>query len=329
MSISDTVTKLQYIIDCTIAVSRDKVNNYLRELRYHCRKAAAETPAHMQEASKVIKSSIEELRGLGKDHSDLCRASFAYSDEHQNLLTGLINATTSIRSDSHWGMVQHYIGRLGMWHRKAVVLMCFERKYPHIIEGASCELLQLPSPVNYPEPDGKTNVWSALGRMLPANRQNERASIHERLLSLEFIEVEKKFAKQYSDRKLTLSVHAETYLADHFHLHKMKFVERVKYIGCSKASCYCCSLYLRHHPICWVDRPCHGNLWPRWSPPSMPVDGEMDEVKAKHNLSVLNRMIADIRTEFLGQIEERIPRRQFKPDSSTAGSLRLPENNFS
>ncbi|KAF2722747.1 hypothetical protein K431DRAFT_203958, partial [Polychaeton citri CBS 116435] len=211
--------------------------------------------------------------------------------------------------------VRHFIHRLGMWRRKLDVIIAFARQYPHLVDDATCEWLDLPSPVNYPKPDAKTNLWSALGRMLPKEAIDEKADVYSHLTAQRVIDVREDFAKAYNNRASKLPVHAEVRLAEHFHSNSLQFVERIKYVGCSKPSCYCCSLYLRYHPGNFVLRPCHGNVWPRWNPPLM--SAPKGSVEAKHNRDVLNKMIAHIRRDFFYQIDQLRSRTTNPPDSSS------------
>jgi hypothetical protein len=205
-----------------------------------------------------------------------------------------------------------------MWHRKAAILTTFSSTFPHILDEATCQHLKLPKPARLPEADAKTHLTGALKRMLPVDQQHRVVELHNVLTDLRGFDMEASFLDTFQNQGANLKVHAEVFLAEHFCSNKMTYLENDKYLGCSKASCYCCSLYLRYHPDNLVVRPSHGNVWRTWCPPLMAV--EMRGVQAKHNLDLMNKVIAHLRRDVLGEIEMKMPRWNRVPDSSSAVS---------
>lgn len=193
--------------------------------------------------------------------------------------------------------------------------MDFARQHHELLENHTCEFLALPSPLNLPEADLQTNLRSALKRMLPANEQSRAKDLYESLTNLRVLDIEESFVKAYSDASVSLPVHAELFLMEHFHAKRLRFVAGDKYIGCSKPSCYCCSLYMRYHPGNFVVRRSHGNIWPRWSPP---LSYQLDSAeKFKLNLDVMNQVIAHLRRDVIEEIENRAEKRRWPPDSTS------------
>ena len=161
----------------------------------------------------------------------------------------------------------------------------------------------------------KADISSALKRMLPAGEQQLAASIHEQLSGLRLFDIPSVFHENITKDGLTGRVHAELFLLEHFYLNKFQFLMREKYVGCSKPSCYCCSLYMRYHPGNVAMRPAHNNVSMKWIPPL--ISRLDDEPVRKHNLDIMNSMNAYIRRDVREEIDRRLPRREKGPDSTT------------
>jgi hypothetical protein len=265
---------------------------------------------------QIIVEAIHAVLALQDHPSSFCEASLNF--ERCPQLDRVVQAESSITNYSDWAQVRHYLGRIGMWHRKAAILTAFSSNFPHILDEATCQHLELPKPTRLPAADAKTNLTGALKRMLPVDQQHRVTELHNVLTGLRGFDMEGSFLETYQKQKANLKVHAEVFLAEHFCSNKIKYLENDKYLGCSKASCYCCSLYLRYHPDNLVVRPSHGNVWRTWCPPLMAV--ERSGVQEKHNLDLMNKVIAHIRRVVLGEIEMKMPRWNRIPDSSSAVS---------
>lgn len=86
-------------------------------------------------------------------------------------------------------------------------------------------------------------------------------------------------------------VHAEVAVAHIFHTRDLHFARGVRYIGCSKASCFACSAYLTNHPGNFDERPCHGNAWFKWYPPRLSRDDY------KTTSKILRKMVQDMQED--------------------------------
>ncbi|ERS97852.1 hypothetical protein HMPREF1624_06023 [Sporothrix schenckii ATCC 58251] len=113
-------------------------------------------------------------------------------------------------------------------------------------------------------------------------------------------------------------VHAEVQVLEHFHAQRLVWADNGdRYIGCSKAACYCCHLYFRHHPLRPVVPDCHNKVYLKWGPPLLV--GGVAHPGFKEQQTLLNRFIEDVRKDAIEQIRERRGRRPFwQPDSATA-----------
>ena len=147
------------------------------------------------------------------------------------------------------------------------------------------------------------------------DQQDRATEIYNRLTELRDFDIEDAFVGNYSNDKTKTIVHAEVFLMEHFYFNDLHFVGRERYIGCSKRSCYCCSLYTRYHPGNFVMQPAHNNAYVTWCPPLL---SRLDEERErKHNLNIMNQMNAHIRRDVMQEIESRALRREKGPDSTT------------
>jgi hypothetical protein len=114
----------------------------------------------------------------------------------------------------------------------------------------------------------------------------------------------------YCDNNFKPRVHAEVQMLDLFHSKDLKFEESDIFVACSKPACYCCSLYFRHHPLRPVMPASHQTIHKNWRPPDFILGNNTQR-------DILNKMIEDVRTEALHQIDQRRPNAQWHPDSTT------------
>ena len=256
---------------------------------------------------------IESLIRIKGDHWSSCYA--AHQFKQREKLKRLLRSHGSTTERSEWSLVWHFIGRLGCWFGKCQQLALAVYQFPQLLDGATCEFLALPKDMKLPVDHSKADLTSALKRMFPADQQQLVASLYERLSGLRTFDIPDVFRENITKDRLTGRVHAEVFLLEHFYLNKFQFVMREKYVGCSKPSCYCCSLYMRYHPGNVVMRPAHNNVFLKWIPPLI---SRLDEEQArKHNLDIMNSMNAYIRRDVREEIDQRLPHREKGPDSTT------------
>jgi hypothetical protein len=220
-----------------------------------------------------------------------------------------------------WSDLRHYIGRLGSWSKAAKILVRAANRYQDLISGFRVECLESPQPIAAPVADSKTNLDSALGRMLPASETDRLKQIQEIVRNSRVFDISLAFFEAYTDETFRPRVHAEVLVLEHFHHNDLEFVNNDRYVGCSKPSCYCCDLYMKCHPGNFVARASHGNLWLNWRAPILPLDD--GEAAQKHTRDILNSMVKHIRQDALHQIQSRLPRRRKVPDSTTGMSTSL------
>ncbi|KAM0724054.1 hypothetical protein Q7P37_000234 [Cladosporium fusiforme] len=285
------------IADQFLRSNTDKARSYVSSIKRLLKLANQAKLPTLDDETQTVTREIESI--LSSPQDIVATSQALQTLERKNELDTLVRAEDSIRDHSNWAKVRHYVGRMSMWHRKAKILVDFAAAQPQLFASAVCVYLKLPKAVMLPEADAKTNLASALKRMLPATEQHHASLLYEGLMTLRDFDFEEKFIRPYNDRKSNIRVHAELFLAEHFWLNKL-------------------GLYLRYHPGNLVVRPSHGNVWPRWCPPLMA--GTTNESHAKHNLDVMNKVIAHIRRDVLNEIEMRLPRWQRIPDSSSANS---------
>ena len=198
--------------------------------------------------------------------------------------------------ESTWSYVRHYLGRLGSWFRATRNLTKASVEFPGIFGGYEIQTLKTPrTSVCSTSPAECTSFDELVTRALPHyNADYLRAAI-DRALGTRKRELIKVRLEQHKQTNFRPQVHAECLLLDYFHTHGLDFVHEDPYIGCSKPSCYCCDLYIRHHPGNFVARPSHGNIWPKWSFPEV-VKSDHDPASI-HIAGVLSKMLEKMKYE--------------------------------
>ena len=258
-------------------------------------------------------SEIESLICLKDEHWSLCSA--AHRFRQRNKLMRLLRSHDSVEERSPWSSVWHFVGRLGCWFGTCQRLALAVYQFPQLVDGASCEFLALPREMKLPVDHSKADLISALNRMLPASERQLVTSVYEQLSGLRDFDIPEVFRENITKDGLSGRVHAEVFLLEHFYMNRFQFSMREKYVGCSKPSCYCCSLYMRYHPGNVVVRPAHNTVYLKWIPPLI-LQLDEEQVR-KHNLDIMNSMNAYIRRDVREQIDQRLPRREKGPDSTT------------
>ena len=245
------------------------------------------------------------------EHYDLCClcSDFPGSIYDQFLLRKNGQNHTSV-----WSSVRHYIGRLGSWHRAAKLLLRAGSQLPQCFQHVQVKSIENTPITPAPSPDGMTNIHDALRRMIPADQDHVLEELRDCIKQNPFFEsVDENFIERY--RVLEPKVHAEMMVLEHFHQNDLDFVDNCRYIGCSKPSCYCCNLYMVHHPAPLLPRPSHGNIWIKWAPPTSIYNTTV--ATRKYTRDRLDDMIKPIRRALLSQIRSRSARRPRVPDSTT------------
>lgn len=309
-----------------IKFGRKRVETYCEKLAYEAREVmklaqfslAPPTQAQGRSPtdhtpSKDLLDAIQDISNTGKDPEVACKKACAFA--HSLELKRLVDDSVNIDNFSRWGEIQRLISRLTTWHVAMRHVVSFAAKFPELLMDHTCESIRLPEPITLPKSDSKSNLRSALGRMLPKPEGEQITRTYDDLLNFKGYDLENDFAERIGSQKMLLKVHAEVYLMEHFYLNHFEFVYDYKYIGCSKPSCYCCHHYMRNHPGHFVVRKSHGTLWMPWSPPLLSRIEE-DPIR-KHNLSVMNRVVQHIREDVFDSIETQVTRRRRLADSDS------------
>jgi hypothetical protein len=219
----------------------------------------------------------------------------------------------SIRSD--FGMVRHYIGRLGHHFRAADILVSCAPRLMDLLHDFEVRPVPVLAKSTMPPPDDLTKADKILTRMLPANStelehyQQSFADMNSRF------QVFKRFMENYAQQGKNSCVHAEVQVLEHFYAHKMDFAGDDPYIACSKPACFCCLLYFRHHPGHFVEPISHNKIYLNWRPPDFST--LIGIISPNHLRDILNAMNQEIRKEALQQVHRQTAPKAWHPDSIT------------
>lgn len=117
-------------------------------------------------------------------------------------------------------------------------------------------------------------------------------------------------------------IHAELLILDYFWARNLNFKGEERFIGCSKAACYCCYHYIRSHRGRFETRASSNNCYSTWTPPVHDAR-RPDLVEARER--VLIEMTKRMQIDILCQVRNKQGIREYKPDSLTEISSLSPD----
>ena len=244
------------------------------------------------------------------------RCSTAYGLRYHEYFRNLSKNAESDTPERAWYWIRHYIGRLGSWFVAARFLVAIARQNPQLLENFKVIPVNRIGRIATRVLDEDMSIGQALLRTLP-RYNSELIDLRTRTLqSTSSDNLASRFMKNYRDPNSIPRVHAETLMVEHFYFNELHFFGNDRYIGCSKPSCYCCDLYLRHHPGNFETRPCHGNVWVKWCLPFEVDEGDLSKHihAAKMHKRILINIVRDLESRLLSGINEH----EHACDSTTA-----------
>ncbi|QIX02446.1 hypothetical protein AMS68_007963 [Peltaster fructicola] len=280
MSSDRRLKLLREIQDKCLARSTERISNYKDNLRKRISRTSEVTPAD-PELTDDLSTCLDQKQ----TNTELCQ--WAYDFKETALGQRLSSHCAQSVHAQPWLEVQHYIGRLRSWHRAARILVNLSARLGNLLNDITVALIPLPTlplgkgsrkdPPASPPDLGSTLEMICQGLSVEQVKQKLRQALTEHKESEQKLDLESLINKIFKRRATTYDVHPEVAMADYIQRHGLRFLDRYRYIGCSKPSCYCCSLYLREHPLRLATRPSHNRVWMRWCYPLCPEDQNEDE----------------------------------------------------
>lgn len=216
---------------------------------------------------------------------------------------------------STFGMIRHYIGRLGYHFRAVNVLLCCAPRLANLLHDFEVRGVPILPKSTMPPPDQLTRADKILVRMLP-DKSPDLERYQQAFTNMDSrYQVFRRFLENYTEPDLKPCVHAEIQVLEQFYTHGMQFAGDDPFIACSKPACFCCLLYFRNHPGHFVEPTSHNKIYLNWRPPDLStLFGIIDP---NHQRDILNAMTREIRKEALRQIHGRSAPQAWHPDSLT------------
>ena len=233
------------------------------------------------------------------------------SDECRSLQT---RAKQGEPCSSRFESIRHLIGRLNHTMKAVKVVVAASSRIPTLFDEV--QVMRARSPQRSPPPlkPGGPSLDEIVGRMMSA--PTEIANYRDALRDMDHrFHLSESLQKQCSKLTWKPKVHAELILLDMFWTGNLSFVGQDRYIGCSKAACYCCYHYMKEHPGNFFLPACHNNVHLNWKAPDVFDSADSGQIKARED--ILNKMATSVRQEIQAQINERRGPRGRRPDSST------------
>ncbi|RYO03997.1 hypothetical protein AA0121_g12909 [Alternaria tenuissima] len=295
----------------------------IRKYRSHLEPLLQKSVSYLARTKQVVEPGL--LKWLQEwEHTnsllDLCRSAHASRKSNFMRVLGRLSAEPaygSSRDAIHtvFGMIRHYIGRLGYHFRAADTLVSCAPSLLYLLHDY--EVCSVPAPAKsaMPPPDQLTRLDKVLKRMLPANCP-ELELYQQALTDMEARhQLFSRFMDNYARPGRTSCVHAEIQVLEHFYAQDIHFAYDDPYVACGKPACYCCLLYFRHHPKQVVEPVSHNKIYLNWRPPDL--SAPVGSLSANHQRDILNAMNKEIRKEALQQLHGKTARTAWHPDSLT------------
>ncbi|KAK1090959.1 hypothetical protein LTR48_007277, partial [Friedmanniomyces endolithicus] len=205
------------IAESSIKLSKDKIKNYCRELSRRLGTMDG------RNGNGRLLSAVMAVIAVRDPPLEVCPSAMGFPE--LATLDRTIEAATDIRTPTEWSYIRHYLVRLQSWHRKSANVVRFAARYPAVLEGCSCEWLRLPEDAGLPQKDEKTNLLGALKRMVPKDQQERAIQVYESVTSLRNFDFDAAFTESFDGKSLSLAVHAEVFLMEHFYWNELRFLE--------------------------------------------------------------------------------------------------------
>ncbi len=259
---------------------------------------------------KSLCIDLERLIESPVDDYERCRR--AYYFRYTRSMNHLKSKSTGAVKPELWSLVRHYIGRVGFWFKasRRIVEYCQER--PLLVKGFRVERCPNAPAMMSPGVEVSTELQAVLRRMLPDSESVRFAQAFQSRQAPEATSISTQYAIKSSAAAFRPKMHVEIALLEYFYQRNLLYLGNDKYIGCSKASCYCCDLYFKHHPAGLVPRPCHGNVWCQWLIPTSATESAGSLLGKAILQSMIDSMTTDLSSYVIAG-----PQRVGKPPDST------------
>jgi hypothetical protein len=237
-----------------------------------------------------------------------------YNVNSQTYTTLQLKSASGQPCADHFETIRYYIGRLNHTVKAVKALITASLMLPQLFDDVKVARV-VPDPKSPPPlQDRKPTLEAIAGRM--TSNPTVIASLREALRDMDHkFNLSSELATACKSTNWRPRVHAELTLLHKFWTESLEFVDRDRYIGCSKPACYCCYHYIVAHPGRFVVPASHNNTYLNWKAPDVYDAGDTVLIKARE--SILNTLAMRIRNEVEGQILERRGPARWRPDSLT------------
>ncbi|KAF7881627.1 uncharacterized protein EAF02_006315 [Botrytis sinoallii] len=233
-----------------------------------------------EEPSTHLHTWLQGLLSLTEYPSQLCRfchktcTTVSQEFTHLQLLIQLGSPFAT-----RFTQIRHTIGRLNHTPKAIQILLSTRILLPHLFTQLT--ISHLPSSSSFLPPlQARNPTLSALiGRTMsdPLAISSYRAALaemdHKYQLSTHL-------SSHCTNPNWRPKIHAELLLLQHFHSRNLHFVDKDRYIACSKPACYCCYHHIRVHPGKFVVPGSHCNHYLNWRAPDVEEgDGKGEKIR--------------------------------------------------
>ncbi|KAK0888238.1 hypothetical protein LTR02_016500 [Friedmanniomyces endolithicus] len=274
---------IEQIAQQSVERSPQRVHHYGSRLRRIVQEQIPRAGSEVPLVDVALHKELDYIVSVRDLHQKLCDVSY-----HFRYQAGyaLLKQHIEASSEDTWTRVRHFIGRLGHWNRTAVSLARVAESFASVLQNYRIASIPYPDSGEKPRLTLDEDLKELVLRVFP----NYRATpLCDRLVTR--ISRAENLLNWFRSNRLVPRPHAEVVAMEFCCSQGMHLVSSDRYVACSKPSCYCCSLYMSHHPGGFRPRPTHGNVWVLWCLPQLFHHDQSSTV----NLGILRRMANDTR----------------------------------
>lgn len=155
---------------------------------------------------------------------------------------------TPLEMSSELEKVRHFIGRLAHHIRAPRQVIEDFSRLDRFLDAYSVRHIPRVANIPAPKADDHTTLEGIIGRMFPKGDSLLREYKESLPIINQKLGLQEKVLEQYNSSGFEPVVHAEIRVLEYFYENRLAFADNDRFIGCSKPACYCCQLYIQHHP---------------------------------------------------------------------------------
>ncbi|KAH8816902.1 hypothetical protein F5884DRAFT_721659 [Xylogone sp. PMI_703] len=311
-------SKVAKLFNKAVVFSSSRIQKYANWLKGEIEGVLEELKRIDENYEAELVSWLKNIKDATGDPEVICRLCYnTRTSVHYRSLQ--FHTTDGELCAERFKKIHHWMGRLHHTYKAADTVVFGAFKIGRLLDAFEVRRVECPPSLRPPLEERKPTLFELAGRVVGGN-EVEKLRQDLKYLDTHF-HIGECLAEKCTRPPGKQIVHAEIILLDHFWRRRLEFVEKDRYIACSKQACYCCRLYIEEHPGEFALPASHNNCYINWRVPDIDVPkdpNDLDHIKAiKAREKILNGMTAKIRIAFIRRVQEQKGPGEYVPDSDS------------